>query len=59
MLRNHRFEIVAQHLAAGKSALEASLAAGFDQGTSSRRIFLGNCRKRANRRDIRQRAAEI
>lgn len=50
-----RLEVVAQAIAAGKSPVEASAAAGYPQGSS----FASNARKRAQRADVRSRVREI
>lgn len=54
-LRNRQHEIVAQELAAGRSAEEASATAGYPAGSS----FAANARKRAQREDIKARVMEI
>lgn len=50
-----RLEVVAQAIAAGKSPVEASEAAGYPKGSS----FAANARKRAQRADVRARVREI
>lgn len=55
VLPNAKHEIVAQELAAGKSAVEASRIAGYPAGSS----FEANARKRAQRFGIRMRKAEL
>lgn len=55
-LRNPKHEIVAQELAAGKTPEQASDLAGYDRSASS---FASNARKRAQRKDIRERLKEI
>jgi len=55
VLRNARHEIVAQELAAGKTAVEASRIAGYPDGSS----FAPNARRRIQRADIRARIAEL
>jgi hypothetical protein len=54
-LRDRRHEQVAQLLAVMKTPAAASREAGYKDGTS----FDANARKRANRRDIRARVAEL
>jgi hypothetical protein len=56
VLGNPRHERVAQLLAAGCSAEDASAQAGYDIRTSS---FAPNARKRAQRRDIQTRRKEL
>lgn len=56
VLRNPRHEIVARELAAGKSAYEASEAASWPCRTATQKA---NARKRAQRKDIQARKAEI
>lgn len=56
ILRNQRLETVAQELACGHSPDEASRIAGYDQRASS---FSPNARKRAARKDVQARLAEI
>lgn len=56
ILRNAQHEIVAQSLAKGKSAEEASTLAGFDATASS---FVPNAKKRAQNKNIRARVIEI
>lgn len=55
-LWNQKLEVVAQELAAGKTPLEASEAAGYPSAASS---FASNARKRAQRADVRKRVREI
>ena len=55
ILRHPRPELVAQALAAGKKPAEASADAGYPQGSS----FGSNARKRAQRKDIKDRKEEI
>jgi len=54
-LRDRRHEQVAQCLAVMKTPAAASREAGYKDGTS----FEANARKRANRKDIRARVAEL
>lgn len=54
-LRNPKHEIVAQELAAGHTPEQASETAKFPKGSS----FAANARKRAQRKDIKARVAEI
>lgn len=56
ILRNSKLEIVAQALAKGKSAEEASTLAGYDTEASS---FAPNARKRAQNKGVRARVVEI
>lgn len=56
VLGNPRHERVAQLLAAGCSAEDASAQAGFNAAASS---FAANARKRAQRPDIRERRKEL
>jgi hypothetical protein len=51
-LRNPKHEIVAQELAAGKTAVQASVAAGFPSAAP-------NARRRAQRKEIKARVIEI
>ena len=55
VLRKGKHELVAQALAIGKSAVEASRAAGYPDGSS----FAPNARKRAQHPGIRARVAEL
>jgi hypothetical protein len=55
-LLDPRHEHVAQLLFAGKSAEEASIGAGYDPAGTS---FASGSRKRANRKDIKARVAEL
>jgi hypothetical protein len=55
-LRNPRHEKVAQELALMHDAYAASLAAGYDPTKSA---FKPNARKRANRKDVQARKAQI
>jgi hypothetical protein len=54
-MRDPRHEIVAQAIASGKAAVEASEEAGYPPGSS----FAANARKRAQRLDIKARVAEL
>lgn len=56
VLKNPKHEMVAQELAAMRSAEEASATADYDTAASS---FAPNARKRAQRKDIRARVIEI
>lgn len=55
VLTEPRLELLAQALAAGKTVIEASKAAGYKNGTS----FASNARKRAQRKDVKARILEI
>lgn len=55
VLTEPRLELLAQALAAGKTVIEASKAAGYKNGTS----FASNARKRAQRKDVKARVLEI
>jgi hypothetical protein len=55
-LSNPRLEHVAQLLFAGKSAADASRGAGYPDDGSA---FIDNARRRANRRDVKARVAEM
>ena len=55
VLRKGKHELVAQALAIGKSAVEASRAADYPDGSS----FAPNARRRAQHPSIRARVAEL
>ena len=54
-LWNQKLETIAQELANGKTPEDASRLAGFKQGTS----FKSNARKRAQRKDVKDRVAQL
>lgn len=56
ILRNRKHEVVAQEMAVGKNAIEASAAARFPTTTKTHK---DNARKRAHRKDIKARVLEL
>jgi hypothetical protein len=55
-LSNRKLEIVAQHLAKGATAKEASIAAGY---RTTGAAFAANCRQRANCPEVKSRVAAL
>jgi phage terminase small subunit len=55
-LSNHKLEIVAQQLAKGGTAAEASIAAGYRTNGAA---FAANCRQRANYPEVKSRVASL
>jgi hypothetical protein len=55
-LRNRKYEVIAQQLARGAAAIEASLAAGYRSDGSA---FAANCRQRANCPQVKARVAAL
>jgi len=55
-LKNRKYEVIAQQLARGATAVEASLAAGYPGDGSS---FAANCRQRANFPQVKARVAAL
>jgi len=55
-LSNRKLEIVAQHLAKGATAKEASIAAGYRTNGAA---FAANCRQRANYPEVKARVAAL
>jgi hypothetical protein len=57
-LRDPRLEVFARELAASFSAVQAGQTAGYPAARNPK-TFAANCRKRAQRKDIRARVAEL